>query len=67
MDFLANPISRKTRVSLTRFVYTPFSALNSSLVIKISSFLLEQGEYLLHGNFMTLSGEERRTGVGRGE
>ena len=60
---MGEKLTRKIRVSLTRFVWADFLALNSpSLVITVSPFLLISGGHLLHGGFTTCfkEGQGRR-------
>ena len=58
----SDEVTRKKRMNLTRFVYMDFSASNSPcLVIRMSSFLLVQGEYLSFNSFFLLfSGRKRK-------
>ena len=52
-------VTMKTRVSLTSFVCTDFSAPNSPfLVVRMSPFLLVQGKYFSHGSLMICFSEK---------
>lgn len=57
-------VTRKVRVSITSFVYAAFLAPNSlSLQMRMSSFLLVQGGYFHRGDFLLLSGGQRKVRV----